>query len=84
MKNITVTVDDEIYHEARVLAAEKRTTVTALVREFLTRLVREEPRFERLEREQGDLIARIRDAHPGFRSGDRVARDALYDRRALP
>jgi plasmid stability protein len=35
MKNITVTIDDEIYLEARVFAAYHSTSVSALVRDFL-------------------------------------------------
>jgi hypothetical protein len=35
MKNITVTVHDETYREARVWAAKENTTVSALVRRFL-------------------------------------------------
>lgn len=38
MKNITVSVDDALYHEARVVAAQRRKTVSALVREFLAGL----------------------------------------------
>ncbi len=38
MKNITVSVDDEIYHRARIRAAEKRTSVSALVRRALQEL----------------------------------------------
>lgn len=35
MKNITLAVEDEIVDEARVLAAERKTTVNAMVRDFL-------------------------------------------------
>lgn len=38
MKNITVKIDDETYRRARVLAAERETSVSALVREFLESL----------------------------------------------
>ena len=38
MKNITVTVHDEVYLEARVWAARNRTSVSALVRQFLETL----------------------------------------------
>ena len=38
MKNITVSVDDELYHEARVEAARQRKSLSALVREFLAGL----------------------------------------------
>lgn len=38
MKNITVTVHDETYRQARVWAAKENTTVSALVRLFLESL----------------------------------------------
>lgn len=34
MKNITVSVDDEVYYAARVEAAKQRTSVSALVRGY--------------------------------------------------
>ncbi len=37
MKNITLKIDDETYRKARLRAAEKGTSVSALVREFLVR-----------------------------------------------
>lgn len=83
MKNITVSVDSNLYHRARVRAAEKRSTVSALVREFLTRLVEEESGFDQLQREQNELITRIRGAHPGFSAADRLSRDQLHDRNAV-
>jgi len=42
MKNITVSVEDEIYHRARVAAAERKTSVSALVREHLIAVAMEE------------------------------------------
>ena len=38
MKNITVSVDNETYSRARIVAAGRGTTVTALVRDFLVEL----------------------------------------------
>jgi hypothetical protein len=38
MKNITVSLDDATYRQARVVAAEQNTSVSALVRRFLSRL----------------------------------------------
>jgi hypothetical protein len=37
-KNITLTVDEDVLHRARVIAAERRTSVSELVRGFLARL----------------------------------------------
>lgn len=38
VKNITVSVDDDLYHEARIEAARRRKSLSALVREFLVGL----------------------------------------------
>jgi hypothetical protein len=38
MKNITVSLDDETYRKARIAAAEQNTSVSALVRRFLSGL----------------------------------------------
>jgi len=35
MKNITVSVDDETYRRARIKAAERETSLSALVKQFL-------------------------------------------------
>jgi plasmid stability protein len=83
MKNITVTVDDELYRNARIRAAEKQTTVSALVRAFLQHLVAEDARFERLYHEQTELIVQIREEHAGYSAEDRLPRDQIHDRNAL-
>ena len=49
MKNITVTIDDDTYRRARVKAAEMDTSVSALVKDFLEKLVRDDAEFERLK-----------------------------------
>jgi plasmid stability protein len=79
MKNITVSLPDGIYRRARVKAAERDTSVSALVREFLTGLSEEESDFERRKRLQAEVIASIRD----FRAGDRMTREEAHERNAL-
>jgi antitoxin component of RelBE/YafQ-DinJ toxin-antitoxin module len=83
MKNITVSVDDHLYYRARIRAAEMRSTVSALVRHFLTQIVEEGPAFDRLQREQNDVIARIRSASPGFSAADRLSRTEVHERDAV-
>ena len=39
MKNITVTVHDEVYTQARVWAAMNGTTISALVKDFIDSLM---------------------------------------------
>lgn len=76
MKNITVSVDDEIYRRARVRAAERETSLSALVRQFLTELAAEESSTARLAREERELRARI----DVFTARDRMSRDDLHQR----
>jgi plasmid stability protein len=77
MKNITVSVDDDTYRAARMKAAERDTSVSALVRAYLGSLAAGESDFERLAREEVELRKRIKD----FSAGDRLPRDELYTRR---
>ncbi|MBI4273655.1 MAG: hypothetical protein HY659_02995 [Rhizobiales bacterium] len=77
MKNITVTVDDETYRKARIKAAERDTSVSALVKQFLNRLAAGESQAERLLSDERALRERIQN----FRAADRLSRDELHDRR---
>jgi phage shock protein A len=76
VKNITVSVDDQTYRRARLKAAERDTSVSALVKRFLTELAAEENTSERLKREERALRAQI----ASFRASDRLSRDAVHDR----
>ena len=83
MKNITVSVDDETYRRARVKAAQADTSVSALVRKFLTDLTVEsvetrEERFARMVREE----QKLRETIINFDANDRLSRDELHERRA--
>ena len=85
-KNITVTVDDEVYRKARIKAAEQETSVSALVRSFLIRLsqgqiVDEE--HERLRRMQEEALAAIRARGGGLRASENLDRESLHSRDAL-
>ena len=79
MKNITVTVDDDIHRRARIRAAERDTSVSAVVREFLIRWSGEETEFERLKRLQNETLGNI----DTFRAGDRMPREDVYRRGRL-
>lgn len=76
MKNITVTVPDDVYREARVHAAERGSSVSALVSQFLSSLSEREGEFARLEAKQRAVQQRIR----RFRAGERLSRDAVHER----
>ena len=79
MKNITISLSDEAYRRARILAAERDTSVTALVREFLATLGEKESDFERRKRLQAETLASIE----SFRASDRVTREEAHERDAL-
>jgi plasmid stability protein len=83
MKNITVSVDEEVYHRARIRAALLNTSVSALVRESLEQLAGEETEFERLRAKEYALRARISDRREMFSGADRLSRDGVHDRHAL-
>jgi len=78
MKNITVSLDDTTYRRARMIAAERDTSVSALVRQFLVEIGAGESETERLKREERALRDRITD----FKAADRLSRDDAHNRRA--
>ncbi len=56
MKNITVSLDDALYQQSRVLAAQRKTTVTGLVREHLQSLSDAQQRRDQARREIQAMI----------------------------
>jgi hypothetical protein len=80
MKNITVAVDEEVYHAARVEAARRRRSLSALVRDFLTQLQTggsgTDPEIEERNRLMESLLRRT--AH--FRVGRKPTREELHAR----
>jgi hypothetical protein len=79
VKNITVSVPEDVYRRARITAAERDRSVSALVAEFLRSLGGERSDFEKGKRLQDEVLATIR----RFRAGDRLTRDAVHRRRAV-
>jgi len=78
MRNITVTLDDDSYRNARMKAAAMDTSVSALVKQYLTQLGSGETETERLKRQERELRARI----AGFRAADRLSRNEVHRRDA--
>ena len=76
MKNITVTVDDETYRRARVKAAEKDTSVSALVKQYLMAFASAVTQNEELKLEEKALRSAIRN----FRASGNISRDELHSR----
>lgn len=70
-------MEDEVYRRARMKAAERETSVSALVRQFLIDLAREDGEFERLKLLEKALREQITD----FSASDRLSREELYSKR---
>ena len=69
-------MDDETYRRARMKAAQRDTSVSALVARFLTELAASETDAERLKREERALRERI----GSFRAADRLPREDVHRR----
>ena len=76
MKNITVSVPDDVYRDARIRAAERGTSVSALVAEYLRSLSEQDSEFTRLEAQQ----RQVQDQIDRFRARDRLDRDEIHGR----
>ena len=67
---------DEVYRDARIRAAERGGSVSALVAEYLRSLSDRESEFARLETQQRELQRGIE----RFSARDRLDRDEIHDR----
>ena len=76
VKNLTVSVPDDVYRLARVRAAESDSSVSALVAGYLRSLGERDAEFARLEAQQKRIQATIE----GFSARHNVDRDALHER----
>jgi len=87
MKNITLSVDDRVYHRARIYAAEQGSSVSAVVRDLLETVAAEETGFERLQRLEAETMSETMSGvlarRAQFSGGDRLTRDEVHDRNAL-
>ena len=76
MRKITVSVDEYTYRRARIAAAERDTSVSALVKTYLQQLAEIETESERSKRQERELRSRI----TTFSASDRLSREALHER----
>ena len=79
MKNITVAVADDVHRRARIRAAERGTSVSAAVRDFLNRWSGQETEFDRRKRLQNETLRDV----DTFRAGDRLSRGEIHRRGGL-
>lgn len=76
MRNITVSVDEDTYRRARIAAAERDTSVSALVKAYLEQLGSQETETERLKRQEREIRSRI----TNFTASARLSREDIHSR----
>lgn len=78
MSNITLSLDSQTHRTARLVAAERGISVSALVRDMLQNL-RPAQQDERVNA----LAETFEWANSGYSASSRLSRDELYDRAAM-
>ena len=76
MPNVTISLPAEVYRRARIRAAEQSTSVSAMVRQFLTDVGTAETDFERRRRLQDQVLSGL----GRFSARDRLTRDKVHER----
>ncbi|WP_157944602.1 DUF6364 family protein [Mangrovicella endophytica] len=79
VKNLTLSIDDDLLDRARVLAAMKRTSVNAMVRDFLDREVRREAQLS-ARAEKWTRLFEAADTDVERRSRHSCEGEPLFDR----
>jgi plasmid stability protein len=80
MTNLTITVDEEVLRKARLRALENRTSVNAIVRDYLERYAGVGPTAEAL----AAFLELAAEGHGNSGTGGRTwTRDELHDRSNL-
>lgn len=81
MANLTLTIDEDVLRRARIRAIEQRTSVNAVVREFLESYSRSDDR-EQTRQEILKLAKQTRtDRGPGHSDGRTWRREDVYEER---
>lgn len=81
MKNITLAIDENVLDDVRQIAARRRTTVNALVRDYLTGIAAEESRIAEARKGLKELMANS----TGRMGPDYVwKREDVYEDRMFP
>ncbi len=75
MKNITLSVDDETWRQARIKAAERGTTVSALVRDYLNTLSRRDA-----ETDPTTALFDVLDRAGSYQASSRMSREEAHAR----
>lgn len=78
MPNLTITVDEQVLKKARIRALEEGTSVSALLRSYLERYVRD---VDTRKKAIKDILAVSRTSRAAS-GGRRTTRDELHERDA--
>lgn len=78
-RKVTLTIDEELLDRARILAARHKISVSALLRDALTRLLFEDEAYESAKRAALDRL----DRGTCLGGGPLAGREALHDRARL-
>jgi len=78
-QNVTVSLSADIIRKAKVLAAQRSTSISGLLAEQIERLVGEEDDYEQAKRRALALLDK------GFHMGGKItaSREALHDRKSF-
>ncbi len=77
MKNITLAIADDVLEKVRVVAAQRKTTVNAMVRDFLIELSTAD---ERRERARAELLELMRTSKGRLRADYEFDREESHER----
>lgn len=80
MKNVTVSLDDETYRNAKRRAVENDRSLSSVVREALQSYGAQESEFDRLKRQQDEIFAALDLRGGGVDAADRWTREEVNDR----
>ena len=89
MKTISVSVGDEIHRLARIKAAQKGTSMSAMLRDYLLQILEEdgyltleETEPQRRARKLDEVMSRFETEGVSLRANERLTREELYNRNA--
>ena len=89
MKNVSVTLDDETHRRLRIMAAEQGTSVSAMIRDQMIRLLdlagqatSGETESEKHQRELREITEEFQQKGIGISMTDNLTREQMYRRNA--
>lgn len=79
MKNVTVSIPEEVYRRARLKAAAENTSVSKVVSRFLESYGAEEERIAAARAQMETLFRKVK----GFGVGKKIPREEIHARRRV-